>query len=237
MSRVSPRIAQAVRDTRGLVMLDAENHLVDAYYHAVSGGHTEHNENAWQGRPRATLRGHADLIAGAKDWFAQGVTEAAVAAMLADKDGSWAAASGMNAEAERWTTEKSAQDLQKSLATVGIDKAVLALQVTRRGVSGRATDIELTLLGGEKVNVQGELRIRKALGGSAGPKGLRSSLFLVTPGPQKAGVPQSWTFRGAGFGHGVGMDQTGAVGRAKAGQDFQQILAHYYTGSRLEKVY
>jgi peptidoglycan hydrolase-like amidase len=33
------------------------------------------------------------------------------------------------------------------------------------------------------------------------------------------------------------MCQTGAVGRAKAGQDFREILGHYYGGARLEKLY
>lgn len=243
MGKVSPRIAQAVKDTRGLVMVDAEGHLVDAYYHAVSGGHTENNENAWPGRPQPALRGRADLVTGAKDWFAQdlakngAVTDASVAAMLADKDASWAAASGLNGEAERWTTEKTAQELQKSLQTVGVDKPVLAIRVTRRGVSGRATEVVLDLHGGGTVTLQGELRIRKALGGSAGPKGLRSSLFVVKAGPMQGGVPQKWTFTGAGFGHGVGMDQTGAVGRAKAGQDFRAILGHYYNEPKLERLY
>jgi stage II sporulation protein D len=237
MGKVSPRIAQAVKDTRGLVMVDAEGHLVDAYYHAVSGGHTEHNENAWPGRPQPALRGRADLVAGAKDWFAQGVTEQSVAAMLADKDGSWAAASGLNAEAERWTTEKTAQELQKTLAGYGVDKAVVAIRVSQRGASGRATEVVLDLQGGGSATIQGELRIRKALGGSAGPKGLRSSLFVVKAGPAQGGVPQKWTFTGAGFGHGVGMDQTGAVGRAKAGQDFRAILGHYYNAPKLETLY
>ena len=53
----------------------------------------------------------------------------------------------------------------------------------------------------------------------------------------KNGIPQTWTFRGAGFGHGVGMDQTGAVGRAKAGQDERTILRHYYNEPKLETLY
>ncbi len=238
MGKVSPRITQAVKDTRGLVMVDPEGHLVDAYYHAVSGGHTENNENAWPGRPQPALRGRADLVAGAKDWFGKAkVTDDLVAAMLADKDASWAAASGMNAEAERWTAEKTAQELSKNLQSVGVDKPVTGIVVTQRGVSGRATEVELTLQGQTKALIQGELRIRKALGGSAGPKGLRSSLFLVKAGPAQGGVPQKWTFTGAGFGHGVGMDQTGAVGRAKAGQDFRAILKHYYNDPKLETLY
>jgi SpoIID/LytB domain protein len=41
----------------------------------------------------------------------------------------------------------------------------------------------------------------------------------------------SITFYGRGYGHGVGMSQYGARGRALAGQDAATILAHYYEGT------
>src|SRR5262244_4528571 len=41
------------------------------------------------------------------------------------------------------------------------------------------------------------------------------------------------TIRGAGFGHGVGMSQYGAMGYAEHGWTAPQILAHYYTGTAL----
>jgi len=47
----------------------------------------------------------------------------------------------------------------------------------------------------------------------------------------------SVTFTGAGFGHGVGMCQNGAIGMADAGRTYQQILAHYYSGSEVVKIY
>src|SRR5438128_5537584 len=41
-------------------------------------------------------------------------------------------------------------------------------------------------------------------------------------------------FRGRGNGHGLGMSQWGARGRAAAGQDYRKILAAYYTGTRID---
>ncbi|MBI5610292.1 MAG: SpoIID/LytB domain-containing protein [Deltaproteobacteria bacterium] len=237
LERVSPRIAQAVQDTRGQVLVDAEGRLVDAYYHAVSGGHTENNELVWPGRPQPALRGRTDLVAGAQDLLAGGATDDSVRQLLESKDQSWAAASGMNAEACRWRTERSADELAGQLKRFGVHKPVKALTVVRRGVSGRAIALDVVQSDGSVVKIEGELRIRDALGGSHGPKGLRSSLVIVKAGPAKDGVPQSWTFVGAGFGHGVGMDQTGAVARAKAGQKFDEILLHYYAGATLAKLY
>ncbi|WP_068264381.1 SpoIID/LytB domain-containing protein [Janibacter limosus] len=45
-----------------------------------------------------------------------------------------------------------------------------------------------------------------------------------------------WTFSGAGFGHGVGMSQYGALAQAKAGRSAQQILAFYYRGTTYDAV-
>ena len=39
------------------------------------------------------------------------------------------------------------------------------------------------------------------------------------------------------FGHGVGMRQVGAIGRAEAGQDYRTILGHYYNGAEVRKIY
>jgi stage II sporulation protein D len=45
------------------------------------------------------------------------------------------------------------------------------------------------------------------------------------------------TVDGMGSGHGVGFCQWGAVGRARAGQGYEQILAAYFPGTRLERRY
>src|SRR5215213_5007038 len=45
-----------------------------------------------------------------------------------------------------------------------------------------------------------------------------------------------FTIRGAGFGHGVGMSQYGAMGYAQHGWTYDRILAHYYTGTALSRL-
>ncbi len=42
---------------------------------------------------------------------------------------------------------------------------------------------------------------------------------------------------GAGSGHAVGMCQWGAIGRARAGQDYRAILTTYFPGTKIEKLY
>ena len=57
----------------------------------------------------------------------------------------------------------------------------------------------------------------------------------TTPTPTPTAVPL-FHFRGQGSEHGVGMSQYGARGRAAAGQTYDVILAHYYTGTALGTV-
>ncbi len=230
--RLPAKIIEAVKSTRGQVLTGADGRLVDTFYHAVSGGHTENNENAWRMRTHPNLRGVSDLRPGVPNPLANGATQAAVKALLDSPDRSYAAASGRNKRALRWTVKRTPKEIRKHLQKVGVTRPLTGVQVLKRGVSGRAIEIELTQLGGSSIRLWGELRIRRAF------RALKSSLFLVTPGPKdRKGVPRWWQFRGAGYGHGVGLDQTGAYGRAKLGQKYREILSAYYRGARLEQLY
>jgi stage II sporulation protein D len=44
------------------------------------------------------------------------------------------------------------------------------------------------------------------------------------------------TLRGGGYGHGIGMCQSGAIGRARAGHDFRTILGTYYPGTTVGRI-
>ena len=45
-----------------------------------------------------------------------------------------------------------------------------------------------------------------------------------------------WLFKGGGFGHGVGLSQSGAIEMAKLGFTYEQILNHYYRDAKLKKI-
>ena len=65
------------------------------------------------------------------------------------------------------------------------------------------------------------VELRRALG-------LRSTWFTLSMDESGA------TFHQQGYGHGVGMSQTGANSMAASGSTYQEILAHYYPGTELE---
>jgi stage II sporulation protein D len=80
----------------------------------------------------------------------------------------------------------------------------------------------------ESVDVHGELRIRRALGG------LKSSMFVVDERRDEFG---RFVLRGGGHGHGVGLCQHGAMGMAADGKTYGPILNHYYRDSKLVRLW
>jgi stage II sporulation protein D len=98
------------------------------------------------------------------------------------------------------------------------------VDVQSRDTSGRA---RLVLLNGSRATlVRGE-DLRAVVAVALGPRALRSARFDV----HREG--ERFIFNGQGFGHGVGLCQTGALARAAAGETAEQILAFYYPHTRV----
>lgn len=236
-----PRTSRAVAATRGVVLLRDGGGLVDIRYSASCGGHSEHNEHIWGGEADPSLRGRPDAPRGKDSQGGKGapagrdamskITDDTVEDFLEHPPAdAWCGKAKGGASRFRWTQTISADDLSARIAAaypaVG---RVLSLSPGDRGVSGRARKL---VIKGERgtAEVTGELVIRRLLGG------LKSSLFTVeAQGPRKA--PTAFVFRGAGFGHGVGMCQMGAIGMAEAGKSRKDILTHYYAGVKLHRLY
>ena len=105
---------------------------------------------------------------------------------------------------------------------------VTSLRVGDRSASGRVTSLQLKTEHGDVRLSANEIRsvFRDARGAI-----LSSTYFSVDRESHERGRLTGVTFRGTGNGHGVGMCQWGAIGRARAGQDFRTILSHYYPGT------
>ena len=76
--------------------------------------------------------------------------------------------------------------------------------------------------------MRGEV-FRDVLTRALGVKTLRSTLFSLKKSRDV------FVFSGKGFGHGVGLCQTGALARLRAGASPDQVLAHYFPGTSLRK--
>jgi len=97
----------------------------------------------------------------------------------------------------------------------------LRIGITVRTPSGRAGRVRLTS-GGIAREAKAS-RFRQA----AGYTRVRSLWMEIAP------VGGGWRFTGNGYGHGVGMCQWGANGKAKRGAGYREILARYYPLTRV----
>jgi stage II sporulation protein D len=127
----------------------------------------------------------------------------------------------------RWTKVKERADLESSLAPVAPVGELRDLKILSRGRSGRVTAMEIVGAEGRAI-VEG-FRLRRALD-------LPETLFSMDVQRDRDGTLRRVTFRGRGWGHGVGMCQVGAFGMARRGASYREILRHYYTGVALVKV-
>ena len=128
----------------------------------------------------------------------------------------------------RWTVEYTVEELSELVKRrSGEDYGeIIDLIPVARGTSGRLW--KLKIVGSKKTKVIGkELEIRKTLSTSH----LYSSAFVVE---KKEG---KFILHGAGWGHGAGLCQIGAAVMGEKGYSHDQILAHYFPGSQIEKQY
>jgi SpoIID/LytB domain protein len=135
----------------------------------------------------------------------------------------------------RWTVGYEQDQLAELIARKsGIDfGAILNLEPIERGRSGRI--IRLKIVGEKQSVIVGkELEIRKWLSESH----LYSSAFVVEKVfENRQDLPSKFLLHGAGWGHGVGMCQIGAAVMSRRGFSPQQILKHYFSGAKIDKLY
>jgi stage II sporulation protein D len=130
-------------------------------------------------------------------------------------------------ERSSWTRFRSETDLAALVGARYPGFAMRDFEVLERGVSGRVGRLRMTGAQGDTIDLEG-LAIRWTFDL---PDTLWSSRRL-----RPEGGAAGWRFTGRGWGHGVGMCQTGAFGMARRGYDYRTILTHYYSGVRIERL-
>jgi SpoIID/LytB domain protein len=220
------RTDEAVRTTAGEALFGrVDRTLVDGVYSAMCGGHGEDASSIWGGAPSPSLRGQPDLPPEFAGLWSGGLRdEARLRVFLADPPDAYCrrpAAATRNRF--RWERRLQPSELDALVAGLGVGP-VRALVVLERGVSGRALALRIEGEAGQAV-VHGELAIRRLL------RNLPSSMFVVDrEGPE-------WVLHGGGWGHGAGLCQWGAIGRAEAGQGYREILRASFAGAEVVRIY
>ena len=113
---------------------------------------------------------------------------------------------------------------------------ITSLKPIKRGISGRITNLEISGLENEKtriVKLNSEYQIRDTLH----PEFLYSSAFIIILDLDENQIAKSITLKGAGWGHGVGLCQIGALGMALSNKTSAEILYHYFPSTKIKKLY
>ena len=222
--------AAAVDQTRGEALFASaagSSRLVDSVYSAVCGGYTEDNDAVWGGPADPSLRGRPDFDVKAAPMkiFRDGIGQALVGRFVRlSSPPSYCALSGLaKADKVRWKKTFTQSEVDELCTALGVG-SVKAMTVEGRGVSGRARALRIDGKQGT-ARIYGELPIRRLF------KNLNSGMFVLEH------ARGTWTFIGGGWGHGSGMCQTGAIGRAQRGASYSQILGWYYSGAKPVKIY
>src|SRR5690606_30018680 len=121
----------------------------------------------------------------------------------------------------------------------GVDVGTVhEINVLDRGPSGRVLHIQYVTDAGtfeaKKDAIRSSLRFINASGGYSS---MLSTLFYIEPVVDSSTGEIGFAAWGGGWGHGVGLSQTGAVGMAVRNATYEQILQHYYRGITLELAY
>lgn len=212
----TPEGHEAVESTRGIVV-SWNGAPIDAFFFSTCGGRTANATEVFRGADRPYLHSVADVSP-------EGTVYCSVSPRY------------------RWREEWSGEGLRSVLrkwlpaaAGVAADRVddVRDVRVVTRTASGRVGQLAIRL-GGEEAIVDGP-SVRQVLRNAQGDI-LRSTAFNLSV--TRAGRRVSrLVAEGGGNGHGVGFCQWGAVGRARAGQAYDRILAAYYPGTELTRAY
>jgi stage II sporulation protein D len=197
----------AIRLTKGLILVYNDS-IARAYYHSTCGGFTANIEDVWKNKPALEyLRSEIDKDSTGRAWCTD------------SKSFRWE---------ERWSKDSFNRIVIASLNNIeGTQQYKLPINrfdITGNYSCGRIRELVISGTNWKYTAIGDQVRFILRRSQSGNPI-LKSANFVITSNTAKE-VKVS----GVGYGHGVGMCQTGAIARAKAGQAFEQILRAYYRG-------
>ena len=247
IKNISAKAKSAVFTTRGKFVI-YNNKICDTRYSKSCGGISENNENVWDDNPKRYLRGVFDGCGNIPDfsdeeqlnrWIFEPqdcycnneyVSKSELKRFLGsvDEDGDYF----------RWEITYSNEQLTKIInkkLNESFD-SIESLIPIKRGVSGRIMSLAITGKKDQKkyqTLVDSEYDIRNTLH----PEFLYSSAFVINANSSVQGRAEKVTLSGAGWGHGAGLCQIGALGMAIIGNSSEKILKHYFSSIEIKKLY
>ena len=248
IKNISAKAKSAALNTRGKFVIH-NNKICDTRYSKSCGGISENNENVWGDNPKEYLRAIFDSRGGnipdfsneeeLNKWIFEPpdcycnneyISKSELKRFLGSVDES--------GDYFRWEITYSNEQLTKIInkkLNESFD-SIESLIPMKRGISGRI--MTLTISGKknqkeQKILVDSEYNIRNALH----PEFLYSSAFVINANSDSESCAEKITLSGAGWGHGAGLCQIGALRMAIIGNSSEKILKHYFSSTEIKKMY
>jgi len=240
-------------NTFGQVLIHDEK-ICDARYSKSCGGVMESFDTIWGGEPLEYMQVKADAKAEPAEWkkplsddnsFEKWINSSPKTycspAVIPEEDlPKYLGSVDDQGKYFRWTVEVSQEEMTANINRHHDVQAstVKEIKINSRGGSGRVNSLSIFYLDQnnalQTLNVAEEFAVRQTMH----KKFLFSSAFLVnTHDKDENGIPGSFELKGAGWGHGAGLCQIGALGMSLNDYSAEEIVLHYYPGSELKKIY
>ena len=225
ISSPGENIIRAISETSNLI-LTFDGQPINAFYHASNGGISATASESWQMddyfyfQPQFDFRGDDQIFFN----------------IPLDKDNKLEEFLAINRNnffgkdhyLFRWEKVISNEYLKQILLNLQLIKSesiVVSVEILERGLSGRVTKLRIILKKPSQEIIVLKDDIRKMF------SFLPSNLFIIDKKDDDL-----WNFKGGGFGHGVGLSQSGAIEMAENGFSFERILDHYYQGTNIMNI-
>ena len=249
IANINQESIKAAKNTRGIILVH-DDEVCDTRYSKSCGGISENNENVWDTDPKPYLISVVDSRSsknndvtsenGFRQWIKRKtfsfcgpefIPESELTKFLGSVD--------VKGQYFRWKISYNNEEITDLInsKTKKSFRNIRSLVPLKRGQSGRITELEIV---GEvddgsadSILIESEYEIRRVLHHEF----LYSSAFTVETNSDDENGENRFTLRGAGWGHGVGLCQIGALGMALDGRKKEEILFHYYHSSEMRNTY
>jgi len=218
------KVQQAIEATSNLILTYA-NQPINSFYHGSNGGVSATAGESWQIQDYSYFNSIIDSSKSLNKIFKLPIANESDLNNFLDFDKEQFY--GSNHSLFRWNKKISSFEIKEKLIKnklINTNEDVLNLNSIERGSSGRVTKLEIKTDKSNKSIVLVKDDIRRVL------NFIPSNLFTINKLNDDL-----WLLRGGGFGHGVGLSQSGAIEMAKLGFSYEQILNHYYQNAKLKK--
>jgi stage II sporulation protein D len=215
-----PIADDAVALTRDMVVRYA-GRIINTPYHSTCGGSTAAIEEVWwKEQSQPYLRPVSDRIPGTDSYYC-------------DRSSRFRWTATFQRNELRATLEKYLGQYSSGGPSGGSVGAVTGFRIEGRTQSDRVSAVTIQTTRGNYLVRGNDVRfVLRSPGGTI----LNSTYFTADVTSDSDGKVSTLTLRGGGYGHGIGMCQWGAIGRARAGQDYKTILTTYYPGTTVGRV-